>query len=176
MGQELAIKADRSHDGKAMASLPDQYRDFVLRLMELGPTKKAASKAASDVGFTPLHGYKLMRDERVLMAIREEATKQLAGGVLIGVKRMIEIAQDKDHKDSYKAAKDLAGLNGFTTEQRIVVEHIPSDSKEKIKQIRAMATEIGIDPQLLIAQSGIVEGDFTEVEDEPSIESDLTDE
>lgn len=176
MGQEVAITSTRKHDGKAMASLPEQQRAFVLRLMELGPTKKAAAKAAGDVGFHPVYGYELMRDERVLMAIREEATKCLAGAVLVGVKTMVEIAQDKDHKDRYKAAKDLAGLNGFTTEQRIVVEHIPSDSKEKIKQIRAMATEIGIDPQLLIAQSGIVEGDFTEVEDEPSIESDLTDE
>ncbi len=162
--QELTVQSDRSCDGRAMAKLPEQHRDFVLRLMELGPTKRAAAKAAADVGFTPNNGYKLMRDDRVLGAIREEATKHLAASVLVGVKVMVEIAQDVDHKDRYRAAKDLAALNGFTTEQRIVVEHISHDSKEQIAQIKAMAVQLGLDPKQLIAGAGIIEAEFTEVE------------
>lgn len=165
MGQELAVRADRSCDGKAMSALPDQYHDFVIRLMELGPTKKAAAKAASDVGFTSLHGYKLMRDDRVLAAIREESTKQLAGAALLGVKVMVEIAQDPEHKDRYRAAKDLAAINGFTAEQRIVVEHISHDSKDQIRQIKLMAAQLGLDPKQLIAGAGIIEAEFTEVEE-----------
>ncbi len=167
MGQELAIQGDRSHDGRAMAALPDQYRDFVLRLMELGPTKKAAAKAAGDVGFTTQHGYKLMRDERVLLAIREEATKQLSGSVLVGVKVMLEIAQDVDHKDRFKAAKELAGLNGFTTEQKVIVEHRTPDIKKQIDEIRAMAKVLNVDPDQLLAGVGTIEeAEFTEVEED----------
>lgn len=150
-----------------MAGLSEQHHAFVLRLMELGPTKKAAAKAAGDVGFTTQHGYVLMRDDRVLAAIREEATKSLAGAALIGVKVMVEIAQDKDHKDRYKAAKDLAAINGFTAEQRIVVEHISHDSKAQIAQIRSMAKELGVDADKLIASAGFIEdAEFTEVEDD----------
>lgn len=148
-----------------MAALPEQYREFVLRLMELGPTKRAAAKAATDVGFTSYHGYKLMRDERVLAAIREEATKTLAGAALMGVKVMIEIAQDRDHKDRLKAAKELAGINGFTAEQRITVEHITPDSKGMIEQIRNMAKELKLDPVALLRGVGIEDGEFTEVPD-----------
>lgn len=164
MGQELAVTG-RKCDGKAMAALSDQQRAFVLRLMELGPTKKAAVKASKDAGFAGQnYGYELMRDERILAAIREESTKALAGAALLGVKVMVEIAQDKDHKDRYKAAKDLAAINGFTAEQRIVVEHISQDSKQMIDEIRAMAKELGLDPQKLIRGAGIIEGEFTEVE------------
>lgn len=148
-----------------MAGLPDQYRDFVLRLMELGPSKKSAAKAAEAVGFHPLHGYRLLRDDRVLTAIREEATKELAAGVLIGVKALIKIAGDKNHRDQFKAAKELTGMNGFTTEQRIVVEHVSHDTKTMIEEIRRMAADVGLDPRLLIERAGIVEAEFTEVED-----------
>lgn len=165
MGQELAI-TDRRHDGKALASLPVQHRGFVLRLMELGPTKKAAAKAAKDAGFAPNYGYELMRDERVLAAIREEATKELAGGVLIGVKRLIDIARDAEHKDSFKAAKELAGMNGFTTEQKITVEHITSDSKELMRQILSMSNELDVDLRPLIEKFGIADGEFTEVSED----------
>ena len=166
MGQELAIRDDRSNDGRAMAGLSDQYHAFVMRLMELGPTKRASAKAAKDVGYHPDYGYQLMRDDRVLAAIREESTKQLAGGAILGVKVMIEIAQDREHKDRYRAAKDLAALNGFTTEQRIVVEHISHDSKEQIAQIKAMAVQLGLDPKQLIAGAGIIEAEFEEVPDD----------
>lgn len=152
-----------------MAGLSEQHRAFVLRLMELGPTKRAAAKAAGDVGFHTQHGYVLMRDDRVLAAIREEATKHLAGAALIGVKVMVEIAQDKDHKDRYKAAKDLAAINGFTAEQRIVVEHISPDNKGMIAEIRSMAAQLGLDPKQLISATGFIEdAEFTEVGDESS--------
>lgn len=150
-----------------MLALGDQHRAFVLRLMELGPTKRAAAKASKDAGFSGQnYGYELMRDERILAAIREESTKQLAGAALIGVKVMVEIAQDKQHRDRFKAAKELAAINGFTAEQRIVVEHISNDSKDLMRQIENMALEIGLDPKKLIAQAGIVEAEFTEVVDE----------
>lgn len=165
MGKELVVNPDRSHDGKAMSLLSEQQRAFVLRMMELGPTKDVAAKAAEDVGFSKWNGYKLMRDDKIIRAIHEESAKQLAGAVVIGVKRLIEIAQDENHRDSYKAAKELAAMNGFSAEQRIVVEHVSTDTREQIRQIRAMAIELGLNPEQLIKSAGIVDAEFTDVED-----------
>ena len=164
MGQELAVLSDRKSDGIALAVLSNRHRDFVLRLIELCPSKKAAAKAAADVGYHSQHGYVLMRDERVLAAIREEAGKKLVGAMLIGVQVLIEIAKDKKHKDNYKAAKLLVGLNGFSPEQRIVVEHATHDTKKQIEEVRAMAKELGLDPDQLLGTVGSIEdATFTEV-------------
>jgi hypothetical protein len=109
-----------------------------------------------------------MRDESVLAAIREEATRKVLGSSLLGVTVMEEIALDKDHKDRFKAAKELAALNGFTAEQRIVVEHVNHDTKAQIEQIKTMAGQLGMDPNKLLASVGISnieDGEFSEVPD-----------
>jgi len=166
MSKDLVTTIDRQNDGKAMSALSDKHRQFVIELMELGPTKKAAAEAAERAGFSSLHGYKLMRDQRILEAIREESGKQLAGGVVIGVKTLIEIAQDENHKDRYKAAKELAGINGFSAEQKITVEHVTRDTSTMIVEIRNMARELGMDPVAVLKSIGIEDAEFSEVENE----------
>jgi hypothetical protein len=167
MGQELAIVTDRKFDGKAMSRLPEGQRQFVIHMMEMGARQKVAARAAKAAGFHPNYGYELMRDEGVLAAIREEATKKLAGAALVGVKVLIDIAHDVEHKDRFRAAKELAAINGFTAEQRIVVEHISPDSKGMIQEIRSMAAQLGLDPKQLISAAGIIEAEFTEVQEQP---------
>jgi len=154
-------------DGRAMASLTPDRRNFVRNLIHLGPDKKAAQFAAAKAGFHPFYGYELMREEGIIAALREEATKKLAGAALLGVTVMMDIAQDPMHKDQYRAAKDLAAINGFTAEQKIVVEHLNADGKQLIGQIREMAAQLGMDPKQLISAAGIVDAEFTEVTDEP---------
>lgn len=155
---------NRESDGVAMRGLTARNRKFVLAMIQQGVNPKACSVAAAIAGYTPAYGYDLMRDDRIIRALREEATKRLAGAALMGVSVMLQIAQDPTHKDQYRAAKDLAALNGFTAEQRIVVEHIDQDSKDMIQKIRTMAETLGVDPKLLIEQAGIVDAEFTEVE------------
>jgi len=118
----------------------------------------------------PNYGNELMRDERILAALREEATKRLSGAALVGVNVMLELAQTPGHKDQFRAAKELAAINGFTAEQRIVVEHINPDTKDQMRQIKEMATALGLDPKQLIASAGIVDAEFTEVK-EPEVDS-----
>jgi hypothetical protein len=170
MGQELAIPipVDRKYDGRAMRALSDAHRLFVLWMVRQGCNPKACRNAAKAAGFSPNWGYELMRDEGIQAALREEATKKLTGAALLGVEVMCEIARDVTHKDRYKAAKDLAAINGFTAEQRIVVEHVTPDMKGQLAQIRSMAQQLGLDPALLIAKAGISEaedGEFEEVDD-----------
>jgi hypothetical protein len=150
-------------DGRAMASLTADRRKFVHALIQLGPNKHAARMAATAAGYTnPVYGYELMREEGIIAALREEATKKLAGAALLGVQVMMDIAQDPMHKDQYRAAKDLAAINGFTAEQKIVVEHLDRDGRQLIGQIREMAGQLGMDPRQLIAAAGIIEAEFTE--------------
>lgn len=161
-----ALTSDRSSDGKAMACLSERERLFVIAMLQQGLNKKAAQIAASEAGYTnPVYGYELMRRDNILAAMREEATKRVAGAALLGISGMLEIAANPMHKDQYKACKDLAALNGFTAEQRIVVEHIDSDSKAMIQKIRSMADNLGVDAAQLIASAGIVDAEYTVVND-----------
>lgn len=166
MGQELAIPEDRSSDGKALAQLSGQHRRFVLAMVEEDLAKGAAMRAAEAAGYHPLHGYILMRNDGVLAAIREESTKKLQGSVLVATKALVDIAEDESHRDRFKASKEILSINGYTPEQKIVVEHRSSDTKQQIEQIRALAKELGIEPQQLLAGAGIMEGEFSDVEEE----------
>lgn len=165
MGKELATVDDRQYDGKAMASLPEQHRQFVIELMDLGVSKEAAKEAAEAVGFHPYSGYRLLRDERVLAAIHEEAAKKLSASALLGVKTLVKIAADDEHKDQFRAAKELAAISGFSPEQKITVEHVTRDSKTMIIEIRSMAEELGIDAAAILKSIGVTDAEFTEVPD-----------
>jgi hypothetical protein len=160
---ELALPIDRKFDGKAMAALPDRQRQFVQAMLRMGVNPKAAASASLECGFHKNYGYELMRDDGVLAALREESTKRLVGAALVGVNVMLEIAQNPLHKDQYRAAKELAAINGFTAEQRIVVEHINPETKDQIRQIRDMAKEMKMDPEELFRKMGIVDAEFEEV-------------
>lgn len=152
-------------DGRAMSALTADRRKFIRQMIMLGPNPKNCQVAAAKAGFHPVYGYELMREEGIIAALREEATKRLAGSALIGVSVMIDIATNPTHKDQYRAARDLAAINGFTAEQKIVVEHLNADGKQLIGQIREMAEQLGMDPRQLIAAAGIVDAEYTEVEE-----------
>lgn len=159
----VATPQDRSYDGKAMAALTDRQRQFVQSMVQQGVNPKAAAKAAAECGYAGAYGYELMRNDNILAALREESTKRLVGAALVGVNVLLDIAQSPTHKDQFRAAKELAGINGFTAEQRIVVEHITEDTKQQMRQIKDMAQQLGMDPKQLIAAAGIVDAEFTEV-------------
>jgi phage terminase small subunit len=171
MGRELAVvDDDRLSDGKAMASLSAQQRQFVIEMAREPYGKGSCMSAAKKAGYPPKQGYALMRNKNVLAALREEAENMLLGSGVSSVHTMILISQEEGHKDQYKAAKDLAALNGFTAEQRIVVEHVGEGTKEIVLQIERMAGELKMDARQLIEAVGlnyeeIVEAEFTEAGD-----------
>jgi phage terminase small subunit len=170
MAQEIAVATpqDRSYDGKAMAALTDRQRQFVQSMVQMGVNPKAAARAAAECGYEPNYGYQLMRNDNILAALREESTKKLVGAALVGVNVLLDIAQNGQHKDQFRAAKELAGINGFTAEQRIMVTHVTEDTRQQMVQIREMAEQLGMDPKALIAAAGIVDAEFTEVNENDS--------
>lgn len=166
MPNELTTGDEAKSTGIAMSALTGRQKKFVWALLQNGASTTAARKAATTAGYEPEYGYQLMRDPRVLAAIREEATKTVAGAALTGVQVMLDIALDMDHKDRFRAAKELAALNGFTAEQKIVVEHIDSGMRDKITEVRKLAEQLGLDPRLLIERTGLViDAEFEVVEE-----------
>jgi phage terminase small subunit len=153
---DLITDDEPKADGQHMKALMSRQQKFVHEMLKYGPGKENYRHAAVAAGFAPNHGYVLMRDERILAAIREEATKRVAGAALMGVTVMIDIARTNGHKDQFRAAKELAALNGFTAEQRIVVEHVNDDTRDKIQQIKVLAEKMGLDPRQLVASAGVV--------------------
>lgn len=154
-----------------MSCLSDQQRAFVIAMIATNVKPSQAEACAAAAGYKNAHvsGWQLMRNARVLAALKEEAGKRLIGGALVGVNVMIEIAMSAGHKDQYKAAKDLAHLNGFITEQKIKVEHVGVDQREVIEDITKLARELGLDPQRLLGQAGVVidaEFELVELPDE----------
>lgn len=154
---------DRADDGIAMQRLTAQQRQFVIASLTVAMGPGAYEKCAAMAAFDNPRkaAAALMRNDKVLAAMREEAAKRLVGAALTGVNVMLQIAGDPTHKDQYRAAKDLAAINGFTVEQKIVVEHTDRSAEALISQIRATAARLGVDAAPLLAQAGIVDAEFT---------------
>ncbi len=166
----LPANRDTYDPQSAMAALTPQRQGFVEAMVEGGAGPEFVAKAAALAGYSPTHGWKLMREPRVLAALREEAAKHLLAGALIGSKVLIEIATDSEHKDRLKAAKELLAHSGFTavTEQKITIDHTNSETRELIKEIQAFAKATGLDSRQLLGSVGVtapepVDAEFTEV-------------
>lgn len=167
----LTIEEDRSSDGPAMSLLNDRERAFVCIMIQTGCSERQASHCATAAGYANGHvsSWQLMRKSKILAAMKEEAGKRLIAGALMGVNVMMEIAMTVNHKDRYKAAKDLAAINGFSpvSEQKITVEHIGTDAGDVLKEIETYAKSLGmeVDQQQLLAHAGVkvVDAEFTPV-------------
>lgn len=165
MSQELTIIENDDDCGPCMTQLTGMRRRFVYAMLQLGGSNQ--TQAAIMAGFSPAtasaQGSNLMRDSRVLAALREEGDKRLRSGVILGASVLMEIAQDVLHKDRYKAACRLLDQSGLIikTEHTVNVQHSVSE-KDQIAKITAMAKQLGMDPQLLLGQAGhIVDAEFT---------------
>jgi hypothetical protein len=160
----VQIPDARVDDGPAMSALTDPQRAFVICMCQTGLMPNMANKAAAAAGFKGENaGWRMMRNPNVLLALKEEAGKRVLGAALMGVSTIMQIAGDPASKDQFKAAKYLAEMNGFTVEQKIVVEHVKRTEAALVEEIRAKALQLGIDPAPLLAQAGIIDAEFTEV-------------
>lgn len=160
----MHIPEDRSSDGPAMSALTDQQRAFVYGMLDSACNPKQADRCALAAGYTGTNpGWRLMRSERILAALHEEAKKKLVGAALLGVTTMMEIANSPQHKDRFRAARELAAINGFTAEQKITVTHIKREEADVIAKIKATAEKLGIDPGPLLAKAGVIDAEFSVV-------------
>lgn len=166
-GTSLIVQAPPDEEcGPAMLRCTAMQRMFVVALC-LIPDTTNETAAARIAGYSQpkSDSSALMRNPKVLAAIREEADKRVRGGALIGAKALIEIASDPMNKNRFQAAQallDRAGLQ-VVAKQEILVEHTDNRSNEElISFIKTMAVKHGLDPKVLLGENAI-EGDFVEV-------------
>jgi hypothetical protein len=142
-------KREEGRLGPCMLALPnDRWRDFVRALVVHPPGYGALVNSYVAAGFggpdskrqtLSKHAHQLSRDERIIAAVREEATKLLRLGHPEAVNVLYDIMRDPNHKDRLKAASEfLARSDPLTTQHRIDVTHRTIDpDQEAIEELRA---------------------------------------
>lgn len=130
---------------------------------------KAAGFSDRSHGYLRKTACLLFQDEKVLAGIRECADKTVRSTAMLGVATMAKIARLDGHKDQFKAARELAGLNGFSVTQKIDVNSTVTTRMDvttasaKIAEFRQKFPEQFA--KLLGAPLPVLEGEFSEVKD-----------
>lgn len=152
MSTEIAVLEDLSTYGPAMQALTPKQRAFVEAYME-HPTwiprqlAELAGYSATSRNSITVYSHRLMKDERILAAMNEEAGKRLKTGGLIGVAAVVKIALNESHKDHLKAALALMNRTGFheLSEHKITVDDKrPQTKREIIEATKNVLAELGM--------------------------------
>lgn len=161
--------------GPAMRAITPQQQGFIVALVTCGASN--ATQAAMVAGYggtdaaTKVAAKYLMRNPRVLAALREESDKFIRSHALIGAKRIVEIALNPMHKDSYKASVELLNRADLIvrTEHKVVVEDNRTTA-DVISAICDMAKRNNIDPKTLLGYDPmlVTDAQYTDVTDEGS--------
>lgn len=126
--------------GPAMSALTEKQRKWVVAYAMCGDATVAAREAGySDEGNgCKVIGFNLARNPKVIDALSEWSRGALNGrGAFVAVQALIEIAQDPEHTDRFKAADSLADRVGFArqTSHQVTVEHIDQRSDDELLRI-----------------------------------------
>jgi phage terminase small subunit len=163
--------AEDARLGPAMEALTDKQRQFVLALLQTGCSNAKAAQLAGYAGNSDVlksMGWRLSHDARIQAAIHEEAEKLIRTTAPMAIGVMTAIAQDPavDPKDRLKAAVELLNRSGLHahTEHKITVERQSKTAAELIKEIQAMAGDLGLDASKLLYGAGVVDADFQVIE------------
>lgn len=132
---------------------------------------KAAGYAERSNGSLRVAAHRNFHDEGVLAAIRECADKEVRSTAMLGVATIKKIARRDEHRDQFKAAVWLAGMNDFAVAQNINVKQTVTDKTgaAMMERFEALARKHGLDPaKLLEDRQGlpvVVDAEFSEVKD-----------
>jgi phage terminase small subunit len=159
--------------GPAMLACNPAQRRFALAAVMFPLAKdyqiaRAAGYSDFSHGALRVTAHRLFHDERVLAAIRECADKEVRSGAMLGIATIKKIVRNDAHRDQFKAAALLAGLNRFTVDQNINVNQTVTDrtSEAILERIKQLAAKLGVDPaKLLGSPSAPVDAEFSEVKD-----------
>jgi len=156
--------------GPAMKACNESERRFVIAMLEIGGGNATESAIMAGYGNSrqaaQVAGSLVQRRPRVQAAIREEADRRLRGSAILAASVLVEIAQDKFHKDRFKAASELLNRSGLMVEsvQRHIIEDHRTDSEIE-QAILTLAKKHGLDPAKLLGRKvDAIDAEFTEVE------------
>jgi hypothetical protein len=161
--------------GPAMLECSDAERRFALAAVMYPLAKdwqiaKAAGYSARSHGALRVAAHRLFHSERVLAAIRECADKEVRSGAMLGIATIKKIVRNDEHRDQFKAAALLAGLNRFTVDQNINLNQTVRDESSKaiLEKIGQLAGKLGVPVAGLLGAkpvAPVVDAEFSEVKD-----------
>lgn len=160
--------------GPAMLACNPAQRRFAVAAVMFPLAKdwqiaKAAGYADRSHGSLRVTAHRLFHDERVLAAIRECADKEVRSGAMLGIATIKKIVRSDGHRDQFKAAALMAGLNRFTVDQNVNINQNVTDNSGKaiMERIRALANKHGLPIQALLGATSapVVDAEFSEVKD-----------
>ena len=155
----------------AMARLTEQQRRFVVAVLQ--QTVLNASQAAEEAGYgqagVRVRAHELMHNPKVQAALKEEMSKRIALGAIVGIYGLQAIAADPNHKDHLKACVALADRGGYSpiVQQEIKVEHTDRTGAALMERIKELAKKHGMDAQKLLAGNVSRETQALELKAEP---------
>lgn len=148
---------DEESLGPAMRALNPAQRRFAMAAVMFPLAKdfqiaRAAGYSDFSHGALRVTAHRLFHDEKVLAAIRECADKEVRSGAMLGIATIKKIVRNDLHRDQFKAAAWLAGLNGFAVAQNINVNQTVTDNSGKaiMERIQRAAAALGVDPAQLL--------------------------
>lgn len=158
--------ADVGEWGPAMDALPtDRMRAFVYVYVQQGGRDHrraylAAGYKASTENVVGVECHKLLHDERIQAAIREESLKRMGGSAMAAASFLAGLLESDDPKvktrDKMQAASMILNRVGLheTTEHKVTVKK-EMNAQDKIDAAIALAKSLNLDPALLLGNIGI---------------------
>ena len=170
MTRSLAKRSrdDEPEYGPAMKALPrDQWRAFVLALFLVKPGHGTHTAAARMAGFGKADGtstpetmaviaHRIVSDDRVQLAIQEEAKKRLRGASPAAISALLQLIADPTHKDHARGIAmvlDRATPVETTHNVQVTHTHITQDESD-VAELRAMK-QLGASREKLIELFGL---------------------
>lgn len=185
---EARVPVDREeYLGEAMLALTPNQRAFVTALLIFGGVKQTEAALAAGYGGNPrsaaVVACRMMRNPRILAAMREEADRRLRSGALLASSALIEIVGDRAHRDRFKAAVELLNRGGLLveTQHRVIVENDSRTTEEIKREVEGMLQRlykdrplpVGLLPPIegvVVGRHDALEEDVVEVVNEDSID------
>lgn len=171
MGQEIEAKHE---PGPAMLALSDQQQLFVVRFLEVGGLVENAADAAARAGYSTHHpkaaavaASRLLRQPKVITAIREEADMRLRAGAILGASVLIQTASDPTNKNQFRAAVELLNRSDLivASRQEIIVDDRRDSRTSLVDRVRTLGGLLGVDVEQLLKPflAEPVDAEFTEI-------------
>ncbi len=124
--------------------LTERQSAFVIAYAEGGGGPGAAATAAQAAGYAPssraaarVRGHELLRNPKVLAALRDELTRRLNAAATLGVQVLVDLAADKNTPASTRlaAAKDLIDRGHGPIASRWKVDHTVRSIEDIIHEL-----------------------------------------
>lgn len=170
-GEATVPDPDEGSLGAAMLACNAAERRFAIAAVMYPLAKdfqiaKAAGYSQFSHGALRVTAHRLFHSERVLAAIRECADKEVRSSGMLAIATIKKIVRNDAHRDQFKAAQWLAGMNGQVVAQNINVNQTVTDATEKgiEERIRRALEKLENLGQGKFLSLPVVEGEFSEVE------------